>query len=67
MVANKVEFLFNEKGERTRVLMDIELYEQMLEEIEMAEDIRAYEQAKREPQDFVPRDEAMRRAARGEV
>jgi hypothetical protein len=39
------QFLTNEKGERVAVVIGIEEYEKLLEELEDLEDIRAYDEA----------------------
>ncbi len=39
------QFLTNEKGEKVAVVIGIEEYEKILEELEDLEDIRAYDQA----------------------
>lgn len=59
MVASRVEFIVNEKGERTRAVIDIELYERMLEELEMAEDVRAYDEAVKDAGHALPLREAV--------
>ena len=52
-----VRFIVNAKGEKTEVVLPIALYEQMLEELEDAEDIRAADEAMKDP-DFIPWEEA---------
>lgn len=49
----EVRYIVNDKGEKTEVVLPIELYEAMLERIEDAEDIQAIEEAMKEP-DFIP-------------
>jgi PHD/YefM family antitoxin component YafN of YafNO toxin-antitoxin module len=39
------QFLTNEKGEKVTVVIGIEEYEKLLEELEDLEDIRAYDEA----------------------
>ena len=39
------KFLYDEKGRKSHVLLDIKLYEQLLYGLEMAEDVRAYQEA----------------------
>lgn len=39
------KFLYDEKGRKSHVLLDIKLYEQLLYELEMAEDVQAYREA----------------------
>lgn len=40
------EYIVSENGERTRVLLDVEEHERLLEATEELEDIAAYEEAK---------------------
>ena len=53
----EVRYIVNDKGEKTEVVLPIELYEALLERIEDAEDIQAIEEAMKEP-DFIPWEEA---------
>ena len=50
------QFLVNDKGERTAVMLPIEEYEEMMERLELAEDAEALREA----------DEALGELARGE-
>ena len=58
------QFLTNEKGERKAVVISIEEYEKLLEELEELEDIRAYDEAKASGETPVPFDEAVARIER---
>jgi PHD/YefM family antitoxin component YafN of YafNO toxin-antitoxin module len=53
----------DEKGKRVSVILPIEEYESMLEELEELEDIRAYDEAKaaleRGEDEVIPLDQAM--------
>ena len=51
-----VRYIINDKGEKTEVVLPIELYEALLERIEDAEDIQAIEEAMKKP-DFIPWEE----------
>ncbi len=53
----EVRYIVNHKGEKTEVVLPIELYEALLERIEDAEDVQAIEEAMKEP-DFIPWEEA---------
>jgi hypothetical protein len=53
----QVRYIVNDKGERTEVVLPIDLYERLLERIEDAEDIQAIEEAMKDP-DFIPWEEA---------
>jgi hypothetical protein len=43
-----VQYLTDEHGERVSVVLPIDLYEKLLEELEEAEDVRLYDEAKAE-------------------
>ena len=57
-------YLVDENGERVGVLLDIEEYERLIEELEELSDIRAYDEAKaeikREGDEAIPLEQAMR-------
>jgi len=46
------------QGERVAVILDIKVYETLVEAFEQAEDIRAYQEAKAKGDEFIPFDEA---------
>ena len=56
---NSPQFVTDGEGKRTGVLLDLETYEQMLEDLEDLEDIRAADAAKREDPEGLPLDEAL--------
>ncbi len=58
------QFLTNEKGEKIAVVISIEEYQKLLEELEELEDIRAYDEAKASGETPVPFDEAIARIER---
>ena len=58
------QFLTNEKGEKIAVVISIEEYEKILEELEELDDIRAYDEAKASGETPVPFDEAIARIER---
>ena len=53
------QFLTNEKGERVAVVISIEEYEKLLEELEELEDIRAYDEAKASGEVPIPLEQAL--------
>lgn len=67
----EARYLTNEKGERIGVLLDIEEYERLIEELEELADIRAYDKAKaeieREGDEAIPLKQAMREIREGKV
>lgn len=56
------KFLTDEHGKKISVVLDIEEYEKMLEELEDLDDIRAYEEAKASGETPVPFRKAAERA-----
>ena len=55
------QFLVDDKGQRTAVLLPIEEYEEMLEALEQREDIRLLEAGKRLDGDAIPWEEVKAR------
>ena len=53
------QFLVNEKGERVAVVIAIEEYEKLLEELEDLEDIRACEEARASGEAPIPLEQAL--------
>ena len=41
----QVRYIVNDKGERTEVVLPIDLYEQLLDEVEELQDIRYFDEA----------------------
>jgi PHD/YefM family antitoxin component YafN of YafNO toxin-antitoxin module len=64
-------YVVDEKGERVAVLVDVEEYERMVEELEELEDIRDAEEARREirsgEDELIPFDQAVREIREGKV
>jgi len=52
-------FLTNEKGERLAVIIEIEEYEELLEELEDAEALCEYHEAKASGETAIPLDQAL--------
>jgi hypothetical protein len=53
------QFLTNEKGERIAVVISVEEYEELIEKLEDAEDIRAIEEAKASGETPIPLEQAL--------
>ena len=53
------QFLTNEKGEKIAVVLSIEEYEKILEELEDLEDIRACEEARTSGERPIPLEQAL--------
>jgi PHD/YefM family antitoxin component YafN of YafNO toxin-antitoxin module len=58
------QFLTNEKGEKVAVVISIEEYEKLLEELEDLQAAREYDEAKASGETPVPFDEAVARIER---
>ncbi len=55
----RVRYIVNTNGEKTEVVLPIELYEQLIEELEELEDIRDFDEAMKAPE-FIQWEEATR-------
>jgi PHD/YefM family antitoxin component YafN of YafNO toxin-antitoxin module len=58
MITLKERFIVDENGQRVGVLLDIEDYRQLLEDLEELEAIRAYDAAKASGDEAVPLEQA---------
>ncbi len=58
------QFVVNERGEKVAVVISIEEYERILEELEDLEDIRACDEAKASGETPIPLEEALARIER---
>ncbi len=54
------KYLVDDTGERVGVLLDIDQYQRILEELEELESVRAYDAAKAEQDESVPLDQAIK-------
>jgi hypothetical protein len=59
MIGIKERYVVDENGTRMSVLLDIEDYQHLLEELEELESIRAYDVAKASSDEVIPFEEAM--------
>jgi PHD/YefM family antitoxin component YafN of YafNO toxin-antitoxin module len=53
------QFVVNERGEKVAVVIGIEEYEKILEELEDRDDIRAYDEAKASVETPIPLEQAL--------
>lgn len=60
MLHLKEHYIINEKGEKTKVVLDIEDYKKIMEELEELESIKAYDEAKDSGETAVNFDEAIK-------
>ncbi len=58
-IKEPTQFLVNEKGEKVAVVLGIEEYEKLLEELEELEDIRAFDEAEASGETAVPLEQAL--------
>jgi PHD/YefM family antitoxin component YafN of YafNO toxin-antitoxin module len=65
MVTLHPEYVVDEKQRRRAVLLPAPEWEQVIEELEELEDIRAFDQAKSGPQDAIPFEQAVREIREG--
>jgi len=66
MVAMHPEFLVDKNNQRKAVVLPLAEWQQILDELEELEDIRAFDEAKAQGSDPVPLDEVVRKIERGE-
>ena len=65
MGALKQQFIEDKQGNRIAVLMPIDQYNKMLEQLEEIDDIRAYDAAKAEKDEAIPFDQAVEDIEKG--
>ncbi len=59
MITLHERFVIDEDGKRTAILLDIEEYNKLLEELEELESIRAFDAAKSSGDEAIPFDQAV--------
>ena len=60
-----VQFFYDEKGRKSHVVLDIKLYHQLLDDLEMAEDLQAYWEAKARNEPTISLEELQKELAEG--
>ena len=65
MVKVHIEYLVDEKQERKAVVVPVQEWERIVEELEELDDIRAYDEAKSGPQETICFDQAVREIEEG--
>lgn len=60
MIGTKERYVTDEQGNRTAVILDVGTYQKMLEELEMLDAIRAYDEAKANPGELISFEQAVR-------
>ena len=64
MATHAERFLVDEEGHRLGVVLDIAEYQEILEDLEELESIRAYDAAKAGDEEVIPFDQALREIQR---
>ena len=54
------QFIVDESGNRTAVILDLQSYEELVEALEELEDIRAYDDAKASNEEPIPLEQAIK-------
>ncbi len=65
MGALRQQFIEDNQGQRIAVLMPIDQYNKMLEQLEEIDDIKAYDTAKANNDEIIPFDQAVREIEKG--
>ena len=60
MITVHPAYLIDEKNQKTAVVLPFNEWEQLLEDLEELDDIRAYDSAKAQPSDMLPFEDAVR-------
>lgn len=61
------EYLVDEAGNRKAVVLPLSMWQQIKEELEELDDIRAYDEAKAQPSTPVPFEQAMNEIRKGKI
>ncbi len=56
----KEKYVIDENGNKTEVILSIEVYKKLLEELEELEELKLYDEAKSSENEILPFDEAMK-------
>jgi PHD/YefM family antitoxin component YafN of YafNO toxin-antitoxin module len=67
MITVHEEYLVDDAGNRKAVVLPLSAWQQIREELEELDDIRAYDQGKAQPSEPVPFEEAMREIHEGKL
>ena len=67
MITLHEEYLVDEAGNRKAVVLPLTAWQQIKEELEELDDIRAYDKAKAQPSEPVPFEEAVREINEGKL
>jgi hypothetical protein len=67
MITVHKEYLVDDAGNRKAVVLPLPAWQQIQEELEELDDIRAYDESKAQPSEPVPFEEAMREIHEGQL
>jgi len=67
MITVHKEYLVDDAGNRKAVVLPLPAWQQIQEELEELDDIRAYDESKAQPSEPVPFEEAMREIHEGKL
>ena len=59
MENHHTQFIIDQQGNRTAVLLDIQTYQQILEQLEELESLKAYDVAKADDDEIIPFEQAV--------
>ncbi len=59
MIELHPRYMVNEEGQRVAVVLDLDAYNKLIEELEELEDIRAYDEAKASGETAIPIEQAL--------
>lgn len=67
MITVHEEYLVDEAGKRKAVVLPLAVWQQIKEDLEELDDIRAFDEAKAQPSEPVPFEQAMREIKKGKI
>ena len=67
MITVHEEYLVDAAGQRKAVVLPLAVWQQIKEELEELDDIRAFDEAKAQPSEPVPFEQAMREIDKGKI
>lgn len=67
MITVHEEYLVDEAGKRKAIVLPLAVWQQIKEDLEELDDIRAFDEAKAQPSESVPFEQAMREIKKGKI
>lgn len=59
MITLNERYVVDQAGNKVQVILDVEVFQRLLEELEMVEDVRLYDEARAAPTEVLPLEQAM--------